>query len=471
MPVGDLAAEIAVVATAVVIVLVAVTVPRRAQPVAAVVALAGLAVAATLLAVRLGDDPALTFSGTWSLDHVTVWAELVVVAVTALTVVLSPEWLRTDSRHGEWYALVLFSAAGAMVVAAASDLVELVVGVLLSSVTGYVLAAWHRRSALSVEAGARFFLVGALTNSLLLVGITLLYGLTGETRYQLVAQELGPGTSAVVLTAVVVLVVVGLGFEVGSVPSHAWLPDVAQGAPAPAAAFLTVAPKVGGLVAMARLLPLIPEEVVDWRAVVAVVAVATMTLGNLLALWQDDLRRLLGWSSISQAGYALLAVVVVGRSPDALPALIVFVAAYAAGQMAAFAVVARLRGRTALDDYRGLFGRRPVAATALALALLSFVGIPPLAGFVGKLLLFGAAIDGGYTWLAVVAVANTVVSLFYYLRVIAPMALEPADDVPPLPVLGPWAAVATVLGGVLVVAVGVGVEPLLDALSGTALLP
>jgi NADH-quinone oxidoreductase subunit N len=358
-----------------------------------------------------------------------------------------------------------------MVVAAASDLMELVVGVLLSATTGYVLAAWHRRSALSVEAGTRFFLVGALTNALLLVGVTLLYGLTGETRYQLVAEALGPGSSTVVLVAVVVLVVVGLGFEVGAVPAHAWLPDVAQGAPAPAAGFLTVAPKIGALVAMARLLPLVPTEVVDWRVVVAVVAVATMTVGNLLALWQRDLRRLLGWSSVSQAGYALLAVAVVGRSADAPTALVVFLAAYAAGQMAAFAVVARLRGRTAIDDYAGLFGRRPAAATVLALALLSFVGIPPLAGFVGKLLLFGVAIDGGFTWLAVVAVANTVVSLFYYLRVIAPMALDPAEDGRVVPVLGPWSATAVALGGVLVVGLGVAAEPLVRALSGTGILP
>lgn len=196
-----------------------------------------------------------------------------------------------------------------------------------------------------------------------------------------------------------------------------------------------------------------------------------MTVGNLAALWQDDVRRLLGWSSVSQAGYALVAIPVLGRTEHALDALLVFLTAYAAAQLAAFAVVTELRGRTRLDDYRGLARHHPWLATGLVLSMLSFVGIPPLAGFGGKLLLFTAAIEGGYSWLAAVAVANTVVSLFYYLRVIAPMALDDAPRPAPLALLGTWAAVGAAVATVLVIAVGVGLQPILDAIRGGQLLP
>lgn len=467
--VGDIAGELAVVVGAAVVLVVALFVDRRRQWVGAPIALVTCATAATLIAVRVATTPQkITWEGAWSLDGAAGWAELVILGATAVTVLLSPEWLATDARHGEWYALLLLSAAGAMAIASASDSLELLLGVLLSSVTGYVLAAYHRRSALSVEAGAKYFLVGALTNTLLLVGVTLLFGAAGTTLYEGSTAALA-GASTTTLTAAAVLVTVGLAFKLGAVPAHSWVPDVAQGAPAPAAAFLTVVPKVGAVVGLARIVSLLPDTTVGWRPLVAGVAALTMTVGNLSALWQDDVRRLLGWSSVSEAGYALMAVPVLGRSEHAIPALLFFVTAYAVAQLAAFGVVTELRGRTALDDYRGLASRRPWLAFALVLALLSFVGIPPSAGFAGKLLLFTATIEGGYAWLAAVAVANTVVSLFYYLRVIAPVALD--TSLRPVAVLGRWAGVATAVAAALVVGLGVGAQPLLDAATKARLLP
>lgn len=489
MPVGDLAGEIALVVTAAVIVLVTAFVGERTQWVGAVIAAIGSGVSAALIIARTGGgEQFVTFSGSWAADRSAAMAELLILAVTVLVVMTSPGWMRTDARHGEWYAILCFAAAGAMVMAAAADLAELMVGVLLSSITGYVLASYHRRSALSVEAGAKYFLLGALANAVLLIGITLLFGLTGATTYGAVAGALGDGSSAVVLTAAVIALVVGLAFKIGAVPAHMWMPDVAQGSPAPAAAFLTVVPKIGAVIALARLLPLLPDTAVAWRPAVAAVSAVTMTVGNLAALWQDDLRRLLGWSSVSQGGYALMAVVVMDRSPDAIAAMIVFLAAYAVAQVAAFAVLTELRGRTRIADYGHLFAQRPLLAAVLSLALFSFVGIPPLAGFTGKLLLFEVTIDGGYAWLAALAVANTVVSLFYYLRVIAPMALgvgrsnwrenTPADEPgdgrvdEAAPVLdAPLGTTATVVSGVLVVGVGVAAEVLLVNLDGARLLP
>lgn len=470
MDVGHLAPELALVLGAVASVLTASFVPRRHQwvtlPIAAVAVAASAGASAGL---ALGAEQQLTFDRAWALDGATQGAELIICGTTLCCLLLSVGWFRTDARRGEYPAVLLFSAAGAMALAGAADTMEVVVGMLLVSVTGYTLAAYHRASAAAVEAGMRYFLVGALTNAVLLVGVVVLYGLTGTTNLADTAVALGEDADAVALVAVVVCLAVGLGFEVGAVPAHVWVPDVAQAAPAPSAAFLTVVPKVGALVALVRVLHVLPDDVVGWRPVVAVVAAVTMTAGNLLALWQDDLRRLLGWSSVSQAGYALMAVVVVGRAELAVPALVTFLAAYAAATTAAFAVVTQLRGRTALADYRGLGRAHPWLAAVLAGALLSLVGIPPLGGFVGKLTLFTATIDGGYAWLAGLAVANTVVSLFYYLRAIAPTAF---DDAPhPAPVLGRWAAGGVVLSGLAVVALGLLAGPLLAALDGALLLP
>jgi NADH-quinone oxidoreductase subunit N len=468
---GALAGELAVVIGAAVIVVVTLFVDRRRQWIGAPLAVVTCAVAATFIGARLATTaPRLAWDGAWALDGAAGWAELVVLGATAITVVLSPEWLATDARHGEWYALLLLSGVGAMVMASAADSLELVLGVLLSSSTGYVLAAYHRRSRLSVEAGAKYFLLGALTNTLLLAGAAVLFGLGATTLYAGIATGAGRGSS-VALTAAAVLVTIGLAFKLGAVPAHAWVPDVAQGAPAPAAAFLTVVPKVGALVALARVLLLLPDGAVGWRPLVAVVAAASMTVGNLSAVWQDDVRRLLGWSSVSQAGYALMAITVLGRTEHALPALLYFLTAYAAAQLAAFGVITELRGRTALSDYRGLATQRPWLASALALALFSFVGIPPLAGFAGKLVLFTAAIDGGYSWLAVVAVANTVVSLFYYLRVIASMALDaPVPGAAPIAVLGRWAAAGAAIATGLVVVLGLGAQAVLAAAAHADLL-
>jgi NADH-quinone oxidoreductase subunit N len=470
VPVGDLAGEIVLVVGAAVIVVAALFLGRHRQRLGAPLALLACAGSATLIIVRMATTPQhLTWDGVWTLDHAAGWAELAILGATALVVTFSPEWFATDARHGEWYAVLLFSATGAMVIASATDTLELLLGVLLSSATGYVLAAYHRRSALSVEAGAKYFLVGALTNTLLLVGVVVLFGAAGTTLYAGTASVVGRA-SAVTLVAVAVLVSIGLAFKLGAFPAHTWVPDVAQGAPAPAAAFLTVVPKIAALVALARIVSLLPDEASGWRPLVAVVAALTMTVGNLSALWQTDLRRLLGWSSVSQAGYALMAIPVLGHSPDALPALLVFVTAYAVAQLAAFGVVVQLRGRTDLSDYRGLGTAHPWLAAALTISLLSFVGIPPLAGFGGKLLLFTATIDGGYAWLAAVAVGNTVVSLYYYLRVIAPIAL---DDLPPRPLalLGRWTASGTAIATVLVVALGLGIQPLLDVARNARLLP
>ena len=454
MTIGDVGPEIALVFAAVAGLLLSSFVGQQRQWLAIAPASIGIAVALVLCAMQLGHAKTLSFSRTWALDGVAIWARLLILGSIALIVPLVPDWLRTDRRHGEFYSVLLLSAAGAMLMAGAADLLELSIAILLSSITGYVLAAYHRDWSISVEAGMKYFLIGVFANTLLMIGVTLLYGMLGETGYAPIAHVLaGMAAASPLLIVGIALTVVGIAFKMGAVPMHMWMPDVAEGAPAPSAAFLTVVPKIGGAIALARFVTLFPTDVVDLRPLIATLAVLTMTLGNLGALWQRDVRRLLGWSSVSQSGYALMAIVVLGLTRQAVTALLMFLAGYAVATLAAFAVVTHLRGRTAIEDYNGLGKARPWAGAVLVIALLSLVGIPPLGGFVGKLTLFVATIDGGYGWLAAVAVANTVASAFYYLQVVSAIYLSTNES--EVPVLGKPSGQALVVAGAGVLLLGI----------------
>ncbi|SFH55790.1 NADH-quinone oxidoreductase subunit N [Modicisalibacter xianhensis] len=459
MPIGDVLPEISLTLGAVVIVLFAAFTRQQHHHWAAVLALLTIALCVVLTLAQWSGPPRLTFSGVWALDGVAISSKLVVLIAGALVVAMSPEWMRTDRRHGEYYALVLFALLGVIMMASASDTMELVLGVLLSSVASYPLAAYHRGWAPALEAGMKYFLIGALTNALLTIGVVVVFGLTGNTGYPEIAQGFAEGSDNLALTIATASIVLGLTFKLAAFPAHAWMPDVAQGSPAPAAAFLTVIPKIGAAVALARFVSILPPDVA-WRAIVAMISVTTMTLGNVAALRQTDVRRLLGWSSVSQSGYALMAIVVMGASEQALSALVFFLASYAIANLAAFAVVTHLRGRTALDDYQGLARKVPIAAMILIASLLSLVGIPPLIGFFGKFMLFSVTIEGGYTWLAFVAAANTVISLFYYLRIAALMMFSGARPIVHV-LLGQWARSTMVVAGLLLIVGGLGVETLM----------
>ncbi len=464
--VADVVPEIVLVVGGILVLMFAVLGPRRWQTGAALLALVVVALAALVTGVMLDGADTLTFADTYARDGVALWSKLIVLAVTAGVIGLSIPWIRSDPRHGEYYTLLLFSALGAILLAGATDLKEFVLALLLSSATGFVLVAYHRQSSPASEAAIKYYLLGAFTSTSLLLGVALLYGLSGSTTLPGLAGGLDDGGGAALVVGMG-LVVLALAFKIGAVPVHAWMPDVAQGAPVPVAAFVTSAPKVGGFIFLARLVVSLPPEALDWRPLVAVLATATMTLGNLAALWQDDVRRLLGWSAVSQTGYGLMAVVALDRSALAMPALLFFLLAYVVANVAAFGVVTELRGRTALDAYRGLARARPWLAGAIGLSFLSFIGVPPLAGFVAKLLLFAVAIEVGYTWLAVVAAVNTVVSIVYYVRVLAPMYFGGIAG--QVPVLGQWAATVTLGFTVATVAIGIGAELLLDAFEAAEL--
>lgn len=464
---ADIVPELVLLGGGVVVLLYALVTPRRLQSGAALLAAAAAAGALAVSVMMLDVAERSTFEGTHAVDGAAVWAKVAILVATLVVIALSVEWFRSDPRHGEYYTLLLFSALGAVLLAGATDLMQLTVALLLSSVTGYVLVAYHRTSRVASEAGMKYFLVGAFTGAAMLIGVAYLFGIAATTTLAGLQAGLPGGGGALVAGAA--LIVVALAFKIGAVPAHAWVPDVAQGAPAPVAAFVTAAPKVGGFVFLARFVLALPPEAIGWRPLVALLAAATMTLGNLAALWQDDVRRLLGWSAVSQTGYGLLAVVALGRSALAVPALLFFLLAYVLANVAAFGVVTELRGRADQAAYAGLARAHPWLAAALAAGLLSFVGIPPLAGFPAKLLLFAAAIDAGYAWLAVLAVVNTAVSLFYYARVLAPSYF--GELVEPVPVLGRPAAAAALAAAAAVVAVGLAAEPFIRAVAAAGLLP
>ncbi|WP_026403830.1 NADH-quinone oxidoreductase subunit N [Actinomadura rifamycini] len=381
-------------------------------------ALGGLA-AAGAAATR----PDLMAFGSFAVDPVTHVTRIVVLASVPPVLALAAGAVRGHPRESEHYVLILLSALGTVMLGGAADLLVIVAAYLLASIPAYALAGFGK-DAPGTEAALKYYLMGAFLGVLMLAGVTLLSGVAGGTAYpQLRAGLAGAPDAAVAAGAVALLA--GLLFKAGAVPGHFWVPDVAQGAPPAVAAFVTTVPKIGAFAALYRFgADALPDGAAGWPVLVAVVAAAAMTLGNLAAFGQRNVRRLLAYSTVSQAGYLLVPVAAAGRTGLAEPAVLFYLGAYAVTNVGAFAVVLAA-GRDDLRGYTGLLRAAPVTGLALAVCLLGFVGTPPTAVFAAKVLMFGAAIDGGLGWLAVVAAVNTVASVFYYLRWIVPMCRAP----------------------------------------------
>ncbi|MFP5253521.1 MAG: NADH-quinone oxidoreductase subunit N [Actinomycetes bacterium] len=391
--------------------------PRTRQWVTRVVAAIALVAATALAAVALPGPAQMAMEGTFTIDTATGVARIVAALGALVVLALASDEIAGSVRESETYALLLFSTAGALVLAGAGDLLVVTVGFLLASIPLYGLIGLARTPA-GAEAAMKTYLLGALFGILLLGGVTLLYGVSATTSYAELTTRLADAPPGVV-AAGVVAVLAGLMFKAGGVPGHFWVPDAAQGAGGAVAAFLTTVPKIGAVVAAYRFVAMLPDTLA-WPLLVAVLAAASMTLGNLAAYWQSDPRRLLGWSTVSQVGYLLVPVAVAGRADLALPSLLLYLAGYTVTNLAAFAVTTAFPSRRDLASYRGMGRAHPWLGASLVVALLGLVGTPPTVVFVGKLTTTAAAWDGGHAWLAVLVFLNTVVSLFYYLRWIAP---------------------------------------------------
>lgn len=376
------------------------------------VTLAGLLAATVLSVPNLGQDTTV-FMRTFRIDSLSVAAHLILLPATVLTAMLLRSEIKGAVREGAMYSLLSFATLGAIALAGAGDMMFLVLGLLLSSLASFALVGFLQTDR-ATEGAMKFFIYGSVTGAIMLFGLTYWFGAAGTTYLDGLAR-LGPMPLAGIAGLIGVLA--GIGYKAGLVPVHFWVPDTYQGAPVSIAAYLSVVPKIGALFALAQVVSSLPEAI-GWRPLLAAVAALTMTYGSLVALTQKNVVRLLAYSAIAQSGFFLLAMAALPLELG-LQAVIYFAAAYAAITLGIFTSV-MLAGRHT-EDFSGLLKRRPIMAIGTIILLLSLAGIPPFAGFIGKLLLFGSAIKAGYLWLAIVGIINSILSLAAYLRIILPM--------------------------------------------------
>jgi len=415
---GRLLPEIILACAAVVGLLLGSFLPRHRQWVVRV--LAAAACVASLVWTVVGGT-GMVFAETYAVDTATNTTRIVVSASVLL--VLAMTRIGGHARETEFVILLLLAALGAVVLAGANDLLLLAAAYLLASVPLYALTGFAKDGP-GTEASLKFYLLGALLGTTMLFGVMLVAGVGRGSDYPTLHHML-PGAPVAAVAVGAVAVLGGLVFKAGAVPGHFWVPDVTEGTLPAVGATVTTIPKIGAVVAVYRFVAVLP---LNWPLLIAVLAAATMTLGNLAAFFQRDVRRLLAYSTISQVGYLLMAVAA-ARASLALPSLLLYLAAYAVTNLGAFAVVCALPQARTLDDYTGLRGHRPWLAVCLVVCLLGLVGTPPTGVFAGKLTIFTATFDAGLGWLVVVAAVNTVASLFYYLRWLMP-ALRTRDEFP-----------------------------------------
>lgn len=431
----------------------------------------GLAAVLVLTLVYGRPGGGLVLGGMLRHDMAAFSFSVVFLFAAAVTALLSIDVAGVGDR-GEYYLLLIVATIGLCLMAAAADLIMLYLAIETASIALYVLAGYLKLDDRSTESGLKYFLFGAMASAVMLYGFSLLYGATGQTNLYLLAEAASSGgLSPLFLGGVVVLILVGFGFKIAAVPFHFWTPDVYEGAPTPATAYISTASKAAGFSVLLRfVIAFVPGVSAPWLAVLAALAVATMTLGNVLAIVQTNIKRLLAYSSIAHAGYALIGVVALGAFGAATT--VFYLAAYVVTNLAAFAVVilfARSTGSDRIADYAGLSRRSPGLALALLVAILSLAGMPPLAGFVGKFYVFAAAVEGGLTWLAFVGVLNAIVGLYYYLTVLKVVYLHRSpDEDKPIEIPRSYAlALAACI--VLILAIGVASGPWLEGASKAAL--
>lgn len=405
------------------------------KAVLAYIALAGLVLAVYFSFGRDTAQAVYSFNNTFVADNFAVFFDLIFCLSTGLVILISLQYMERENIHlGEYYVLLLFGTVGMMMVAGAADMLMVFLGIETMSICLYVLAGLNRTQMKSTESSLKYFLLGAFATGFLLYGIVLIFGATGSTNFQEIVESLKtPGANSKPFLIVGMgLMVIGLGFKIAAVPFHQWTPDVYEGAPTPVTAYMAVGAKAAGFAALFRIL-LIPLASVgeEWKALLWVLAVLTMTVGNVAALMQENIKRMLAFSGIAHAGYILVALIAgteLGSS-----SILFYLLAYAFMNIGAFGVVILLgqKGDEHLNvgDYAGLGFKKPVLAFAMAVFMFSMAGIPPLAGFIGKFYIFSAAVDAGYVGLAIIGVVNSVISVYYYLKVTVVMYMkEPVRD-------------------------------------------
>lgn len=436
---------------------------KRDKTASVAIALTAL-IASGVVALGLGGEPRSSFNHMVVLNDYTRFFAVLFSAAGVLTLLMTPRYLEAYDRHlGEFYALLLFAVVGMDLMAASRDFIAFYVGLELMAISSYLLAGFLRYQVKSNEAALKYFLTGAFASAITLYGVSLVYGLTGATNYEQVGQALMASGNTTGVAFATALVLVGTGFKVSVAPFHMWTPDVYEGAPTPVAAFFSVGPKAAGFSAILMIfVTVFAVSAGTWSALFIVLSLLTMAVGNLFALVQKNIKRMLAYSSIAHVGYLLAALGALGRGHDFLPgqAILLYLAAYTFMNLGAFGILAYLKTQSedfdySLADLAGLGRRAPWAAVLMSLFLFSLTGIPGTAGFIGKFYLFNSVVRAGLTWLAVVAVIFSAVSAFYYLRVIMFMFFrEPeVEYATKEPINGPMAA-SLVLSAIGVLVIG-----------------
>ena len=444
-------------------------------------ALTGLAITAALT-IAVGATPATAFGGAYTVDAFTTFLDMLFIAVIVLTILFAPDYLLPRNLPiAEFATVLVFAMTGAMLISASTDLLVLFLGLELMVLPGYLLAAYHKTDAYSTEGAIKYFLLGSFSSAIFLFGLAFVWGLTGTTRVAGVSEELakivaGQHPLSAGLAMGLAFMTTGVAFKIAAVPFHYWTPDAYQGSPTPITGYLSVGPKVGAFALILRLFVGALAPLAQWwLPVVIVLAALTMTLGNLVALTQDNVKRMLAYSSIAHTGYMLVGLAAyAGGRQDGLDGLLYYGAAYAFMNLGAFAVVAALQKRAGvtsqLETFAGLGRRELPLAILMTLFLLSLTGIPPTAGFFAKAYVIFAAVQAGgpLTLLAVIAVLNAAAAAFYYLRVVVYMFMrDPATETPALAhgaLLWSGLAAATVM----TILFGVFPTTLLDIVSAAA---
>ncbi len=383
------------------------------------------------------DKPSRTImQGMLIADNFSVFFQWLFLIIGGVCAFLSMRFNERESiNRGEYYALLLFAITGMSLMAASGDLILTFLGIEILSIATYILAGFKRNDSRSSESSLKYFLLGSFATAILLYGIALIYGGAGSTNYQTIRQlALLQGSIQPTTLIGLVLLIVGFGFKVALVPFHSWAPDVYEGAPTPVTAFMTVGPKAAGFAALLRILMhAFPFLAQDWSSILWLLCILTMTLGNVVAILQTNIKRMLAYSAIAHAGYLLIGIV--AGTQEGVSAVLFYLVVYTVMNLLAFSIVlsfSRSGDRNVfLDDYAGLARRAPFAAAALSLALISLAGIPLTGGFMGKFYLFSAAIQEDLIGLAIIGVLNSVISVFYYFRVMIYMYMkDPAEGTP-----------------------------------------
>lgn len=439
---------------------------RRLKYWNAIAALIGIGFSAfALIQMYVGGLQSLAFNGLVVVDSFFIFFSLVFLLAAGIVVLMSIRYLDVEEEHdGEYYSLVLFATVGMMFLASGVDLITLFIGLELMAVSFYLLTGFLRRDQRSNEAALKYFLLGVFSTGVLAYGFSLLYGVSGSTNIDRIADAVRQrGLDDPLVFLAMVTVAAGLFFKVAAVPFHQWAPDAYEGAPTPITAFISVGSKAASFAFLMRLflVPLAPVRE-NWVVLLSVVAVATMTIGNLAAINQQNIKRLLAYSSIGHVGYILLGLVA-GNETGRI-GISVYIFAYAAMTLGAFAVVTGMRrsdlvGDT-LDDMRGLFFKNPTPAVLMLVFLLSLTGIPPTVGFLGKYYIFLSLIQTGHYYLAVFAALYVVVALYYYFRVVVVMFMQPERE-PGKMTLAPGLLAALAITSVLTIVAGIYPEPLI----------